>query len=120
MDAGLYAGFVSERVITGFTVDESNEALKVVLEFYGDYYHCNPRVPKFSDPCFYNRTTHMTAAQKWEYDRRRLAGIRKAGYRTLIVWESDWRKAPEEVLHRVREFLTRAVLLAGSSPTTVE
>ena len=117
IDARLYAGFVSEQVISGFTVDEANETLKVILEFFGDYYHCNPSNPKFSDPEFYNTTIRMTSAQKWQYDRRRLAGLRKVGYRILVVWESDWRKNPEDVLSRVRTFLNQFKTGSSADPT---
>lgn len=99
---GLYDGFQSEYAISGFVADEVNPTEKLVLEFYGDYFHCNPRI--YPDPDYYNTTLHMTAEDKWQYDRRRLAAFRKNGYRVLVVWESDWRKDPSAVLKIVREF----------------
>lgn len=102
IENGLYTGFQSEQGISGFVVDEANHNQHLVLEFYGDYYHCNPRT---YHPEFYNTTTHKTAAEQWQYDRRRFAAIRKAGYRVLVVWEDDWRQDPKKVLGRVRLFL---------------
>lgn len=103
LGAGLYDGFESEVAVSGFVADEVNVSDKIIIEFYGDYYHCNPRI--YTDPNTYNTTLHMTAKDKWAYDRRRLAAFYKAGYRVRIVWESDWRKNPEAVLEGVRVFL---------------
>lgn len=101
-ERGLYDGFQSEVAISGFMVDEANHDKKLVIEFYGDFYHCNPRL---YDENFYNTVTHKTAAQQWQYDRRRFAALRKAGYRVLVVWEEDWNKRPEKVFERVAEFI---------------
>jgi len=84
-------------------VDECNEARKLILEFHGDYYHCNPR--KFTDPNWMNPTLKMTAGQKWKYDRRRMACFLNLGFRVLVVWESDWKTNPQQVLAQVRAFL---------------
>lgn len=108
IDKGLYDGFVSEKAVSGFTVDECNEDLKVIIEFFGDYYHCNPAVPQFADPNFNNRTIHMTSAAKWRYDESRLKLLRKAGYQVLVVWELDWRTSQERVLEQVKDFLRMA------------
>lgn len=104
VEAGLYEGFESEVVITGFVADECSKTRKVILEFFGDYYHCNPR--KYS-PDFYNTTLHMTAAQKWQYDRRRLAAFRKSGYTPMVVWENEWNSDPIGVLIKVQAFLEK-------------
>lgn len=100
----LYTGFTSEIVVGGFVADEVDIQRKLVIEFYGDYFHCNPRI--YTDPNFFNTTIHMTAAEKWKYDYRRLAAFRKNGYKVLIVWEQDWRKQPLAVIQRVVEFTT--------------
>lgn len=110
--AGLYDGFQSEVPISGFVVDEVHVAEKIVLEFYGDYFHCNPRV--YTDPSYFNSTLHMTAGDKWQYDRRRLAAFRKNGYRVLVVWESDWRNDPEGVLTAVRRFIDESLSRRGN------
>ena len=96
-------GFQSEVAVSGFIVDECNVQRKFIIEFYGDYYHCNPRM--FTDPDKVNTTLRMTASEKWKYDRRRLACFLALGYKVLIVWESDWRSNPQKVLARVRGFM---------------
>ena len=101
--AGLYAGFQSEVTVSGFVVDECDPDRKLILEFHGDYYHCNPR--KFTDPDWVNPTLRMTCAQKWKYDRRRLACFLNQGFRVLVIWEDEWVVRPADVLERVRVFL---------------
>ena len=98
----LYTGFESEVAVSGFVADECNGSLHLILEFFGDYYHCNPR--KYAGD-FYNTTLHMTAADRWQYDRRRLAAFRKAGFTPLVIWECDWAKDPQGVLLKVRTFM---------------
>ncbi len=102
--AGLYDGFKSEVPISGFIADEADEDRKLVIEFYGDYYHCNPRL---YEPDFYNTTLKMTAAQKWAYDRKRLGAFKSVTFRSLVVWEGEWKKDPSRVLEKVREFIER-------------
>lgn len=102
IQAGLYCGFESEQAVSGFVADEVNHEQKIVLEFYGDYYHCNPR---HYGPDDYNTTIGMTAKDKWQYDRRRFAAMRKAGFQVLIVWEHDWRTNPKHEINRVQDFL---------------
>jgi hypothetical protein len=44
----LYDGFKSEQIFHGFVPDEINENLKLIIEVFGDVYHCNPN--KFKNP----------------------------------------------------------------------
>jgi len=101
----LYDGFQSEIGIAGYIVDEANVDKKLVVEFFGDFYHCNPRIYS-SD--FFNRTLQMTSSEKWEYDRRRLGAIRACGYDILIIWENEWTVSPEKSLNKMRKFINES------------
>jgi len=103
IEGGVYSGFLSEVAVSGFVVDECNTQRKLVIEFFGDFYHCNPRY--YPDPSHYHNTLQMTVSEKWKYDRRRLAAIKKAGFEVLVVWESDWYRNPDEVIQKVRRFV---------------
>ena len=59
---------------------------KRIIEIYGDYWHCNPKI--FTEN-IYHKQLHMTAKEKWEFDSNRIRKIEAAGYNVTIVWESD-------------------------------
>jgi len=77
--------------------------LKICVEFYGDYWHCNPK--KYNAD-FFHKQSGVTASVIWESDRQRIAAIeRLREFTVLIVWESDWHEMfdviKEKILHAV-------------------
>ena len=58
----------------------------LIVECYGDYWHCNPR---YFAPDMYHRSLHMTAQQRWDKDARRQAALEARGYQFLAFWETD-------------------------------
>lgn len=69
--------------------------LNVIIEFYGDYWHGNPKIFKGSDIL---RQTNCTYDQIWENDKIRLDSIKNnfINMSALIIWESH--KITEDVL----------------------
>lgn len=61
-------------------------AERVIVECYGDYWHCNPR---YFASDMYHRSLHMTAQQRWDKDARRQALLEGRGYQFLVFWETD-------------------------------
>jgi len=92
-----------EEIISGFIVDGLLKSEKVILEFYGDMFHCNPT--KFHDPSEYCSWISRTVGQQWKRDKRRTAALLKRGYKVLIVWESDWNNQKEKTIERVKNAL---------------
>lgn len=45
-----------------------NNKTGVVIEYFGDYWHCNPAI---YGKDFYNKSIKKTAAEKWEADKIR-------------------------------------------------
>jgi hypothetical protein len=61
----------------------------VIIEYYGDYWHCNPNL---WEPDRYHRNLKMTASEKWAYDKNRIHDIVNTSdkkYSALIIWESS-------------------------------
>jgi len=88
VDALCYEGDGGEAVFPGgFRADFTNLTRRFVVEFNGDYWHCNPEFWGADD---YNDTVRMTASEKWEYDARRHAVFQSHGYRVIVVWETEW------------------------------
>lgn len=67
----------------------------VVIECFGDYWHCNPRLYPAN---FYNKSLRMTAQQKWEKDVKRAQALESQGYTFLSFWEHEIENETELVL----------------------
>lgn len=77
----------------------------VVVELYGDYWHCNPK--KFSSQ-FFHHVKKLTVTQIWEDDRIRETQLRDAGYNVIVVWEDEWKRDRNGVLERVITFVNES------------
>ncbi len=66
-------------------VDGYCEETKTVFEFYGDYYHGNPKMFKADD--LYHGTPY---SHKWEKDEKKRKAFEALGYTVVVMWESDW------------------------------
>jgi len=77
-----------ERYCGGFAqVDISNKRLGVVVEYFGDYWHCNPELYKDD---FFNKSLKCTAKEKQENDRIRLNKVLARSKHIsliIVIWE---------------------------------
>jgi hypothetical protein len=84
-----YSDAIIEHYLTdvNIMVDIFIPSCNMVVEFFGDYWHCNPL--KY-DETYYHTQVHKTAKEIWEYDRKRVDKLKSAGYSVKIVWEYDF------------------------------
>ena len=75
-----------------------------IIEYYGDYFHCNPKV---YSPTYFNKKLNLTSQQKWEKDEFRKNSLQKNGYTLLIIWEKDYNENKEEVINKCKNFLNQ-------------
>jgi hypothetical protein len=61
--------------------------LNLIIEYNGDYWHCNP---KKYDKNYYNQKKSKYAWELWEYDNSKVDLIKKHNYNLEVVWESDF------------------------------
>jgi len=61
---------------------------KIVVEFNGDYWHCNPQ--KY-DESFFHQVKKLKACEIWELDKKRIETINSLCYNIKIIWESNFR-----------------------------
>lgn len=73
-----------------------------IIEFYGDYWHCNPTIWKPDD---FQKTLGIIAKERWETDRIRQNKLEALGYKVKIVWEKDYNQDKEKVIKECKEFL---------------
>jgi G:T-mismatch repair DNA endonuclease (very short patch repair protein) len=67
------------------------EDKKIVIEIYGDFWHCNPVKYKAMD-IIESRLRYGNekyAKDVWDADRIREAHISSFGYRVIVIWETD-------------------------------
>lgn len=76
--------------------------LNLILEYNGDYWHCNPN--KY-DKDFFNKRKNKTANQIWEYDKNKIDFIVKNGYTFEVIWESDFRRNPKIIDKLLKKYV---------------
>lgn len=87
IDHAENVGEFSIRTMKGYKwpVDGFCKDTKTVYEFYGDYYHGNPK--KFCQTDLYHGVPYL---KKWEKDELKRKTLEDLGYKVVIMWESDW------------------------------
>ncbi len=93
-ECGIIPEYRIGKYVTDLWVKDTN----IVIEFYGDYWHCNPQVYE-SD--YINTSLDMTAKQKWRKDEERINYIQERGYKVMVVWESDFKKSPNNSIKNI-------------------
>jgi len=88
-------GFELEKNVHGLNVDIVHLDRKIIIEYFGDYFHANPRKYKKDE---YINIIGMTAQEKWAKDRRRNFKLRKLGFQVIIIWENKWVNEKKKVL----------------------
>lgn len=95
------------RVITekcAYWVDCYSPSTRRIIEFYGDYWHAN--IEKYKDAFMMTRSNKkISCAEIREKDRLRKLDIEGAGYQVMVVWESEFKKDPANVVSRCIKFL---------------
>lgn len=74
---------------------------KIIVEYFGNYWHGNPRIFKEDDLVAY----HQKAKNVWEKDRNRIQKLEKSGYKVIIVWEDEKDKI-EGLIQKIKNILT--------------
>jgi very-short-patch-repair endonuclease len=79
-------GYENNVQISYYNVDFINRSVNHIIEVYGDYWHCNPKLypDNYMHPYF-----KMTAKQKRKLDEDRVQYLESLGYTVSIIWESD-------------------------------
>ena len=98
-----FSGFKSEEKIGRYIVDEVNYEKKIIVEIYGDYWHCNPKFYSADDKIKFPGR-ECVVKEIWKKDKRRVKKLENLGYRVIIIWENDIRyhlKDVKEVLRNV-------------------
>ena len=85
-----------------FAYDYVDMLRKKCIEFNGDFWHCNPTLFKADDV---HRIKKKRAEQIWKNDYEKISFIEKKGYQVLTIWESEYRKNPQQTLEKCIKFI---------------
>jgi len=77
-----------------------------MIEYNGDQYHANPSIYGPDDtPHPYHKTKKYCASKIWEKDSNKMELAKSNGYDLLVVWDSEYRKNPKQVLQKCIDFI---------------
>lgn len=82
-----------------YRVDYLIEDIKLIIEFNGTYWHCDPRF--YKEDYIHTRKKHKTAKEIWDLEEKRLQEIKNLGYNVKIIWEYDYTTNKELVLQEL-------------------
>lgn len=73
--------------IDGYICDIFIPKLNLIIEYNGDYWHCNPN--KYNGE-YIHPHKKKTASEIWKEDSFRIDNLKKMGYNLIVIWESDF------------------------------
>ena len=89
-------------IIKHYICDIIDYNSKKVIEFNGDFWHCNPNTWKYDD---YHTMLNMYAHEKWELDAKKIKTLNECGYDVLVIWEYDFLHKKKLTLDKCLNFL---------------
>jgi len=96
-----YGYDVEQQKIVGKPFDFFLPKFNLLIEYNGDYWHCNPEKYKFD---FLNKKKNKTAKEIWDYDNKKLYLAKNNGYNCEVIWESDYKKNNNIVLEILKKY----------------
>ena len=101
---GGILGFESEVTFQGKRVDEINRDKQLIIEVYGNYWHCNPKFYP-SGTILQFPTYKVLVDDIWVQDAERLDSFSRVGYESMFIWEQDYRDAPSKTIASISEWI---------------
>lgn len=79
---------------------------KKIIEYNGDQYHANPKIYEKNDtPHPYHKDKNWTAERIWEEDASKIELAKYNGFEVLTIWDSEYKKNPQQTLEKCIEFI---------------
>jgi len=74
---------------------------RIIIEFYGNYYHANPRKYRANDVV----RAGLTAQEIWDLDKERISRLEKEGYYVIVIWEDDYKTNKNGIIQSLANFI---------------
>lgn len=103
----LNINYVAEKCVDGKFVDFYIEEYNMGIEFFGDYWHANPK--KYNSD-FYNSRSKKYAKDIWDFDKKRLEIILNKVDTIIVVWEGS--KVETSILEKtINDFKNKKTII---------
>lgn len=86
-----------------YSYDFTLKHKRKIIEFNGDYWHCNPAIYEAE---YFNKSKKKTAQEIWDYDQVKIELAERKGYQVLTIWESEWNDDPNRTVERCIKFIS--------------
>ena len=75
-----------------YHVDYYDKTLNIIIEFYGDFFHLNPKIYDTDFIQFKHHEKAILAKNRWQHDKERIDDIQQTlNCKVIIVWESTYK-----------------------------
>jgi G:T-mismatch repair DNA endonuclease (very short patch repair protein) len=91
----------TQQEIIGKPFDFYLPELNLLVEFNGDYWHCNPKIYKHD---YFNKKLLKTAKEIWEKDFNKVYLAESRGYFCEVIWESDYKNNKNIILDIIKQY----------------
>lgn len=85
-------------IINKFRYDLYLKDKNLLIEYNGDYWHCNPE--KYSAD-YIHTTTKKSAQEIWNKDEKKKQLALDSGYNFITIWEKDYLKNKKEIIEKI-------------------
>ena len=93
----IHENLEANKPIMSYVVDMVDEKYKIVIEYFGDFWHRNPEIYE-KEFVKYGYSSEFI----WNKDSRRRDDLQNNGYTVFTIWEKDWHKHKEEVIQNLK------------------
>jgi len=84
--------------------DVTDDVAMKIIEFHGDYWHCNP---KQYESTYVHSIIRSTAKEIWHKDYLKIQTAINRGFQVKVVWWSDFIADPEKVITESESWIKR-------------
>jgi hypothetical protein len=88
-------------IIEGKSFDFYLPKYNLLIEYNGDYWHCNPEI--YGED-YYNKKKRMKSTDIWIYDSKKVELSKKYGYNLEVVWERDYKINPNIIFDKIKKY----------------
>jgi hypothetical protein len=95
-----YPDVIGSYHVDRYICDIFIPSLNLIIELFGDYWHCNPN--RYSEE-YYHTIKKKTSKEIWEQDEIRVDIIKNYGYNLEVIWEYD-SKNPDNIKNILKKY----------------